>query len=269
MAVWSRPATEDHKQLAGLPGTSPALWHEQAAWIKPAALVRAWLSQPGIRWQGNVRVAKAAPCSAGWELRDDHDVPLATAELVVIAAANDSTTLLPRPLVLQPVRGQVSYGAQPTGAAFPLFPVNGSGHFLPGIPFAGGTVWVCGATYDRDDAQSSARAADHAANLSRLEVLLPSVAARLAPAFQAGEVSAWVGQRCASADRRPLVGEIAPGLWVSTAMGSRGLTFAGLCAELIAARLHGEPLPLPGKLARALDVQRHLAAVPAAAAYPD
>ena len=50
--------------------------------------------------------------------------------------------------------------------------------------------------------------------------------------------------RCASTDRRPLVGEVEPGLWVSTAMGSRGLTFAALCGELLAARLHGEPLPL-------------------------
>jgi tRNA 5-methylaminomethyl-2-thiouridine biosynthesis bifunctional protein len=62
--------------------------------------------------------------------------------------------------------------------------------------------------------------------------------------------------RCASADRRPLVGEWAPGLWASMAMGSRGLTFAALCAELMAARLHGEPWPLPARLARALDLRR-------------
>jgi tRNA 5-methylaminomethyl-2-thiouridine biosynthesis bifunctional protein len=39
-------------------------------------------------------------------------------------------------------------------------------------------------------------------------------------------------------------------------MGSRGLTFAALCAELLAARVHGEPLPLEQRLARALDVAR-------------
>ena len=48
----------------------------------------------------------------------------------------------------------------------------------------------------------------------------------------------------------------APGLWVSTAMGSRGLSFAALCAELLAARWHGEPLPVPALLARALDTAR-------------
>ena len=44
-------------------------------------------------------------------------------------------------------------------------------------------------------------------------------------------------------------------------MGSRGLTFAALCAELLAARLHGEPLPVERRLADALLPQR-LARVP-------
>jgi tRNA 5-methylaminomethyl-2-thiouridine biosynthesis bifunctional protein len=39
-------------------------------------------------------------------------------------------------------------------------------------------------------------------------------------------------------------------------MGSRGLTFAALAAELIAARVHGEPLPLARKLAAALEPKR-------------
>jgi len=45
-------------------------------------------------------------------------------------------------------------------------------------------------------------------------------------------------------------------LWISAAMGARGLTLAALCAELLAARLSGEPLPLPARLARLLDAQR-------------
>ncbi len=86
--------------------------------------------------------------------------------------------------------------------------------------------------------------------------LLPEVARSLASEFTRGEVNSWTGVRCAAADRRPLLGEVAPGLWVSTAMGSRGLTFSVLCAELLAARLHAEPLPLERKLAQALDVSR-------------
>ena len=78
----------------------------------------------------------------------------------------------------------------------------------------------------------------------------------VAPAFSDGSVQAWTGVRCASTDRRPVLGELEPGLWVSTAMGSRGMTFAALCAELLAARVHGEPLPLDKRLALALDARR-------------
>ena len=31
-----------------------AQWHNQAAWIKPAALVQAWLSHPGITFTGTL-----------------------------------------------------------------------------------------------------------------------------------------------------------------------------------------------------------------------
>jgi len=37
-----------------------------------------------------------------------------------------------------------------------------------------------------------------------------------------------------------------------TGMGSRGLSFAALCAELLAAQLHGEPLPVDNQLAKAM-----------------
>ena len=47
-----------------------------------------------------------------------------------------------------------------------------------------------------------------------------------------------------------------PGLWLSTAMGSRGLTHAALCGELIAAQMGAEPLPIDADLLRSIDVGR-------------
>jgi tRNA 5-methylaminomethyl-2-thiouridine biosynthesis bifunctional protein len=90
--------------------------------------------------------------------------------------------------------------------------------------------------------------------------LLPAAAEALAPAFADGTVRAWTGVRCASTDRRPLVGLLAPGLWTLTALGSRGLTFAALCAALLASRVAGQGLPLPADLAAALDLARQGAA---------
>jgi tRNA 5-methylaminomethyl-2-thiouridine biosynthesis bifunctional protein len=117
---------------------------------------------------------------------------------------------------------------------------------------------MLGASFERDATHTHTTAADDQANLERLQVLLPATAAALQTQFVAGKVRAWAGVRCAARDRLPLVGCVAPGLWVSTAMGSRGLTFAYLCAELLAAQLHGEPVELDSKLAAALDVRRLL-----------
>jgi tRNA 5-methylaminomethyl-2-thiouridine biosynthesis bifunctional protein len=235
--------------------TAP-LWHPEAGWIKPAALVRAFLAQPGIRWQGSTQVAHLAQLPQGWQLLDAHGNELAQAPLVVIAAAHGSAALLGEALQLQPVRGQLSWAAREPGQEFAPHAVKGNGHFLPAVPVDGAQAWLCGSTFSRDETSLEVRSEDHEANLERLRALLPEAARQLEPVFAAGAVKAWTGVRCVSTDRRPLLGEAAPALWVSTAMGSRGLSFAVLCAELLAARLHGEPLPLPRKMAAALDISR-------------
>ncbi|MBK0393518.1 FAD-dependent 5-carboxymethylaminomethyl-2-thiouridine(34) oxidoreductase MnmC [Ramlibacter algicola] len=229
------------------------LWHAAAAWIKPATLVRAWLATPGVRWTGAARVTSIEAREPGWRVHladgTQHD-----ATLVVVAAALGSAALLPA-LQLHAVRGQVSWDLH-DGPALTPAPVNGNGHFLPDVPLAGGRAWLSGSTYGRGDLDTQPRHEDQLANLERMRSLLPDVAAQLADRIKRGEAKAWCGVRCASSDRRPVVGELAPGLWVSTAMGSRGLTFAHLAAELLGARLHAEPLPLPVRLVQALDANR-------------
>jgi tRNA 5-methylaminomethyl-2-thiouridine biosynthesis bifunctional protein len=57
-------------------------------------------------------------------------------------------------------------------------------------------------------------------------------------------------------DRLPVVGRIAGNVYGAFAYGSRGLVWAGLAAELLAAELEGEPLPVEGKLVDALAPER-------------
>jgi tRNA 5-methylaminomethyl-2-thiouridine biosynthesis bifunctional protein len=278
-------------QLTGVrevrPG-EPDRWHEDAGWIKPATLVRAWLAQPGISWRGRNKVASITRSHSEWQVQDERGETLARAPLVVVAAAYASETLLKAGLPLQPVRGQVSWGwhdVTPGALDSRLrgnderwvrgnderylrgnddsLPLKGNGHFIPGVPQGSGRAWYCGSTYDREDTDLAAREGDHAANLERLRTLSLEVATRLEPAFRAGEVHAWTGVRCASSNRRPLTGEVAPGLWVSTAMGSRGLTFCALCAEIITAQVHGEPLPIELRLAQSLRPRLAVVAEPA------
>jgi tRNA 5-methylaminomethyl-2-thiouridine biosynthesis bifunctional protein len=101
---------------------------------------------------------------------------------------------------------------------------------------------------------------NHAANLARVQTLLPPLAQVLTPAFEAGRVNTWKNTRCVTADRLPVVGPLnnspACGLWICAGMGSRGLTLAVLCAELLAARWGAEPLPVEAALAATLNALR-------------
>lgn len=246
-AAWSAPASADQRAAAGVPLDAPALWHASGGWLRPARLVAALLAQPGVLWRGGVQVAQVDRAADGlWRVAD------LTAPLVVIATGAGSIDLCPN-LSLRPLRGQVSWAR---GNAAPPFPVNGHGNFIPRARDEHGPFWLMGSTFERGATQAAKTPAEeaegHAANMDKLRTLLPGLAA-LTPQH------AWSGIRCTVPDRMPVVGPLtqdAPGLWVSTGMGTRGITLAPLCGELLAARLHGEPLPLEDKLAWALAAER-------------
>lgn len=260
---WSEAASAAQLEQAGLDTASAATWHHRAGWVKPARLVQALLAQPGISWRGGVQVTRLDRDATGpWQVFDTQEQVIARADLVVLAAAHASGPMVDGGLPLQAIRGQVSWGLRRTGdnSAFPAFPVNGHGSLLPAVPVDDGVAWMAGAGFQRDRNDSRPDPADQQANLERLQTLLPHAAQQLAADFQDGTPRAWAGVRCASPDRLPLVGPLQPvrqpGLWVNTAMGSRGLTFAVLGGELLAARLHGEPLPVDKRMLQALAPQR-------------
>ncbi len=263
--AWSRPASVQQLAQAGLADDRLAYWHSRAAWVKPSRLVQAWLSQPGIQWQGSAKVARLLADEGRWRVLDAAGQELAQADLVVIAAGPASAALLGAAAPpLQAVRGQVSWAVHPPEQApvLPAFPVNGQGSLIPAVPTEQGNTWFLGASYERDSAEPTLKEQDQTANFWRLQSLLPAAAQSLEAAFSQGRVQAWAGVRCTSADRLPVVGPTPlPGVWICTAMGSRGLSLAALCAELLAARLHQEPLPVAPKLARALAVERFAASI--------
>lgn len=184
--------------------------------------------------------------------------------MVVLAAGPHSAALLGGRLPLQPLRGQITWGPS-TDVRLPPFPVNGHGSLVPGIPHEGALAWFVGSTFERASTDTRVRADEHAANLARLQLLLPAAAHALAPQFSADAgaraVQGWAGVRATLPDRLPAVGPVdevgAPGLWACTGMGSRGLTLAVLCGEVLAARAAGEPAPVAAQLAAALAAQRY------------
>ncbi len=249
-----------------------ALHHKPAGWIKPAKMVQAWLATPGVRFVGRAHVKGLTQEGAHWNVIDAQGRTLACAELVVLANAQAALPLLQAidqehpEYALQTsglpaqtgMRGVVSWAIQCLGddQALPELPVNGQGSLIPHVPTASGLSWYLGATYEDARHEAQTLAQHHASNLNKLVRLLPDVAQHLAPRFASKEVQSWTGVRCVSDDRMPVVGALQsgpqPNLWVSAAMGSRGLSFAYLCAELLAARLGAEPLPVEASLAASL-----------------
>lgn len=271
-------------ELGKLARPEHALWHAAAGWIKPQRLVQAWLDQPGVRFLGNSPVQSITLDGDLWRLLGPQGLELARAPQLVIACAGASPALLQlalsaarqaapvAPLAMTPVQGQLSWAwhTRQDAAFFPPFPVNGAGSVAPHVPWNGAAAWFAGATYEPMGEPTLSASQAHRQNLARVAQLLPEAAAAVSPVFASAALQAWRGTRWSLADRLPLVGAwplqtdntSSAGLWVSTAMGSRALTHAALCGELIAAQMGAEPLPLDTGQHRCIDVLRVAARQP-------
>ena len=131
-----------------------------------------------------------------------------------------------------------------------------------------------------DDAFAALRAGDHQQHLAILRRLTG-----WAGAVDAATLQGRVGWRLQSDDRLPVLGPVPaaagaaagalprvlprqdqprfvprqPGLYVFTALGSRGITQAALGGELLACWITGAPMPVPSSLLDALDPARFAA----------
>ena len=250
--------------------------HPQAAWVKPYRLVQAWLAQTGIAFAGNTKVTTLQRSNGLWSLCDESGQEIGPFEVVIVANAMGCTTLLKsvrgtglpdcadlldKLSALQAIHGTLSHGSYAEALPdLPDRPINGNGCFIPHVPDAAGEQWCVGSTFEVDLKAAADIWAQHASNMDRLQRLLPAVGRELAEMLDRGPVSQWSATRCVTHDRLPLVGPVGhdqhSGLWLCIGMGSRGLSFAALCAELLVARLCAEPLPIELSLSRSLDANR-------------
>lgn len=268
----------DGQAIANLPGMgeySDALQHQhggwlfpQGGWVNPGSVCEALLAACGSKLQKHfarnaVRIERVADA---WQVFDERGLMIAAAPHVIIASgvgfSNFSQTAN---LPLDRVRGQVTFLP---AACVPDLPLVLCREGYLTRPFDG--VCVLGASYDLDD-DPSLRQESQRENLLRLDQMLPHSSSTLPDLPLAGRV----GFRCVSADRLPLIGAIPDrtalthfrgdrlrdvprlqGLHGLLGYASRGLIWAPLAAELLAAQINGEPLPLERDLAATLDPAR-------------
>lgn len=256
-------------------GCTPArsgLWWSDGCLVAPPRFVGALLDD------ARIRVVPAAVDAIerdgdAWVVRDPRGDPVARAPVVLVATAAESPRLLgAAALPVQAIPGQVTFFAADALRTLRAG-LGGDGTLLRAPD---GSLAV-GATYETPlgaaDAPLGERRADHS-NLARLERLL-------ATPVDARVTGRYAGVRCVARDRLPYAGAVADevaaaqraaqlrgahpddlprraGLYASFAHGSRGLTFAALAAELVAAQIEGEPWPLERPLADAIDPGRVL-----------
>ncbi len=268
--------------LAGVPLAHPAWFYPGGGWIDPGAWVRHALAQPGVRFVASTAVARVSARSGdtgdagdhGWQVHDGSGAILARAAIVVLAPGAAGTSLAPMAWPLLRSRGQLTcWSGSPSGPTPLRMALAGAGYALP-LPDGG---LACGATNDPAtgehavDREPDIRASDHHHNLQRLLALC---GLRPPPDAVFHERTGW---RLSAADRLPIAGPLpldaitgavvgkrdqcrmlprARGLFALTALGSRGLTWAPLLGELIAAQACGAPWPLPQDLADAIDPAR-------------
>jgi tRNA 5-methylaminomethyl-2-thiouridine biosynthesis bifunctional protein len=209
-----------------------------------------------VRQVFQCEAARLERTARGWRVLDARGAVLSEAAVVVLANAGDATAIAGVSLLpLRPVRGQITRLPEAEGRVLQA-PVCGDGYVTPALD---GSHCV-GATFDEDDTDCTLRPQDHAANLERLQRMLPGFAASCDPA----QLNGWAGVRAMSPDRLPLAGPVAgegnAGLFACVGLGARGLTWSALLGELLASYVNGDPLPVerhvadqlaPGRMTRA------------------
>ncbi len=248
--------TREAAELAGVPVAGPACWFPQAVWANPASMCRSNLDGSGglVSCLYGHDVALLRRTDGRWEVLDGAGEELASGPVVVLANANMAIRFSQAAwLPLRPVRGQISLMRQQPGRNLRIA-VCREGYVTPAIDGA----HCIGASFNEEMAEPKMRTEDQMANLQRLEAMLPG--------FGEGITSEMLGGRVAfrgmSFDRLPVLGALPgegqDGLFTCLALGSRGMTWAALAAEIVASRITGEPMPVEGSLLNALDPVRFL-----------
>lgn len=255
--------------LSGLPLHQSAWYYPGGGWVPPARLAQTWMTQaaPLAHFAGGTQVARIQANGKAWQLLDAQDKVIDQAEVVVLANAGDALRLLGHPSwPIEPMRGQISVCDKSFLPPLPRLPIAGAGYLLPEL----NGMALFGASSQPGDMDSTVRNDDHRHNLAQLARLLGHPVDVPTAALQGRTGWRWVAQ-----DKLPVIGAVPdlhghlgrpfdqprlvprlPGLYVFTALGSRGITWSALGARTLASLITGAPSPLEASLLDAIDPAR-------------
>ena len=267
---------------SGITLTSGGLFFPEGGWVHPPALCRAHAAHANIELHLHREVVELRRNGDQWQAWDG-DKLLATAPVVILAGAADIKRFpASADLPLKRIRGQITRLPQTEASQTLRTVVCAEGYVAP--PRLG--EHTLGASFDFKNDDLSITTADHLGNLHYMQEISDDLLERLgAPNLVPEDLQGRAAFRCTSPDYLPIVGPLADkeaftqtyaalskdarqvpdapcpwleGLYINSGHGSRGLITAPLCAELLAAWLTDEPLPLPRSVAEACHPNRFM-----------
>jgi tRNA 5-methylaminomethyl-2-thiouridine biosynthesis bifunctional protein len=258
-------------QLAGIPLSISGLFFPAGGWVNPQVFCHALVQHPNITVLTNTQVYELKQMHPQWYAYAESE-RVANADIVVIANANDALKLTQSAhLPVTAVRGQMTTVSATAESAQLKTVLCTEGYITPAMD----NSHCLGATFAKDDLAVDVRELDNQHNINMLKNISPNLAG-LAQQVPTGRAAL----RCTTPDYLPLLGPLLNaeqltqhppkhktdanallwhhGLYVNIGHGSKGLTTAPLCAELLASMVLSDPLPVETTLAQQLDPNRFL-----------
>lgn len=253
----------------------PAMFMQNAGSLSPKSLCKALLSNPRITLRCATQVEHISHNDGKPNLILSDGETLSS-DAVVIANGYQATNFADT-LPITPTRGQSSSATLATGHNL----AHALGHkgYVVNVPADKHRI-IFGASYLRDDSDSALKEAETLSNLSELRKHMPQLAKSLTDISDS-----HAGIRATTPDRWPIVGPLpdvhfyreqyadlsqgkqhkaypaaqyCDAIYVLSGLGSRGLTSAAYCANLLSHMLLGKTPPAPVHMLRSLHPARFL-----------
>jgi tRNA 5-methylaminomethyl-2-thiouridine biosynthesis bifunctional protein len=266
--------------VAGIGLAHGGLFYPEGGWVHPPALCQWQAAHPQIQLLTHHDALELRKVEGRWQAWDCERL-LADAPVVVLAGAAEIQRFPESAeLPLKRIRGQITRLAQTPQSQALSTVVCAEGYVAP----ARLGEHTLGASFDFKSDDLTPTTAEHLGNLAMLEEISHDLVERLQADKLAPEsLRGRAAFRCTSPDYLPIVGPLADtqaftqayaalskdarqvpdiqcpwldGLYINSGHGSRGLITAPLSAELLAAWLDNEPLPLPRSVAEACHPNR-------------
>jgi tRNA 5-methylaminomethyl-2-thiouridine biosynthesis bifunctional protein len=256
------------------------LFFPQLGWLPPAQICQQLLQRDSIPLL-SADIKQLKQSDGNWQLLDEKNQLVIEAETLVIANAYgceqfEQTNFLP----VTQLRGQISLLSTSEASNGLKTVICGEGYITP----AQNGTHNCGATYNKGLFTTALREEDHCANIEQMSATDNGLGTALGPQNTAS-MDGRANYRCTTKDYLPIVGPVPylpsfledygalrrdarklvptlgsyqPNLYVHCGMGSRGLCYAPLTAEILAADIAGEVPPLERELRLAMHPARFL-----------